>query len=264
MVNARCSAVFQIGCVVKNVKGMDIARLRQSVWEVLVPTCCMACDSKLVQEEQVVCSSCLAHIARTEHNILEDNGIDMLFAELIKEVGRRVRYEKGGAWGYYNRERGQVLRRLIELGKYGAHAHAEVFAYLGEVAAREYIDSDLMDDIDVLVPVPLHPRRLRERGFNQAEWICRGMSKVLGIEVDTEHLYRVRNNAHQAQTSFGERLANTEELFGVRYPEEWKDKHILLVDDVITSGATLLSCMRQLTPIRGCRASVFALGWAHD
>jgi ComF family protein len=224
----------------------------------------MACDSKLVQEEQVVCSSCLAHIARTEHNILEDNGIDMLFAELIKEVGRRVRYEKGGAWGYYNRERGQVLRRLIELGKYGAHAHAEVFAYLGEVAAREYIDSDLMDDIDVLVPVPLHPRRLRERGFNQAEWICRGMSKVLGIQVDTEHLYRVRNNAHQAQTSFGERLANTEELFGVRYPEEWKDKHILLVDDVITSGATLLSCMRQLTPIRGCRASVFALGWAHD
>ena len=243
---------------------MDIARLRQSVWEVLVPTCCMACDSKLVQEEQVVCSSCLAHIARTEHNILENNGIDMLFAELIKEVGRRVRYEKGGAWGYYNRERGQVLRRLIELGKYGAHAHAEVFAYLGEVAAREYIDSDLMDDIDVLVPVPLHPRRLRERGFNQAEWICRGMSKVLGIKVDTEHLYRVRNNAHQAQTSFDKRLANTEELFGVRYPEEWKDKHILLVDDVITSGATLLSCMRQLTPIRGCRASVFALGWAHD
>ena len=243
---------------------MDIARLRQSVWEVLVPTCCMACESKLVQEEQVICSSCLALITRTEHNVLYENGIDMLFAELIKEVGRRVRYERGGAWGYYNRERGQVLRRLIERGKYGAHPQAEVFAYLGEVAAREYIDSDLMDDIDVLVPVPLHPRRLRERGFNQAEWICRGMSKVLGIEVDTEHLYRVRNNAHQAQTSFGERLANTEELFGVRYPEEWKDKHILLVDDVITSGATLLSCMRQLTPIRGCRASVFALGWAHD
>ena len=243
---------------------MDIARLRQSVWEVFVPTCCMACESKLVQEEQVICSSCLALITRTEHNVLHENGIDMLFAELIKEVGRRVRYERGGAWGYYNRERGQVLRRLIERGKYGAHPQAEVFAYLAEVAAREYIDSDLMDDIDVLVPVPLHPRRLRERGFNQAEWICRGMSKVLGIEVDTEHLYRVRNNAHQAQTSFDKRLVNTEELFGVRYPEEWKDKHILLVDDVITSGATLLSCMRQLTPIRGCRASVFALGWAHD
>ena len=243
---------------------MFFKRMWHAVAEVLFPTCCMACERKLLQEEQVICSSCLASIARTEHAILADNGIDMLFAELIKELGRRVRYEKGGAWGYYNRERGQVLRSLIERGKYGARPQAEVFAYLGEVAAREYIDSDLFDDIDVLVPVPLHPRRLRERGFNQAEWICRGMSKVLGIAVDTEHLYRVRNNAHQAQSSFDKRLVNTEDLFGVRYPEEWKDKHIMLVDDVITSGATLLSCMRQLTPIRGCKASVFALGWAHD
>ena len=243
---------------------MDIARLRQSVWEVLIPTCCMACECKLLQEEQVVCSSCLASIARTEHAVIQDNGIDMLFAELIKEIGRRVRYEKGGAWGYFNRERGQILRNLIERGKYGTRSQAEVFSYLGEVAAREYIDSDLFDNIDVLVPVPLHPRRLRERGFNQAEWICRGMSKVLGISIDTEHLYRVRNNAHQAQSSFDKRLVNTEDLFAIRYPEEWKDMHILLVDDVITSGATMLSCMRQLTPIRGCRASVFALGWAHD
>ena len=243
---------------------MDIARLRQSVWELLIPTCCMACECKLLQEEQVVCSSCLASITRTEHAIIQDNGIDMLFAELIKEIGRRVRYEKGGAWGYFNRERGQILRNLIERGKYGTRSQAEVFCYLGEVAACEYIDSDLFDNIDVLVPVPLHPRRLRERGFNQAEWICRGMSKVLGIPIDTEHLYRVRNNAHQAQSSFDKRLANTEELFGVRYPEEWKDKHILLVDDVITSGSTLFECMKQLSAIRGCRVSVFALGWAHN
>ena len=195
---------------------MDIARLRQSVWEVLIPTCCMACECKLLQEERVVCSSCLTSIARTEHAVIQDNGIDMLFAELIKEIGRRVRYEKGGAWGYFNRERGQILRNLIERGKYGTRSQAEVFSFLGEVAAREYIDSDLVEDIDVLVPVPLHPRRLRERGFNQAEWICRGMSKVLGIPIDTEHLYRVRNNAHQAQSSFDKRLANTEELFAIR------------------------------------------------
>jgi ComF family protein len=235
-----------------------------AILEILFPTCCVVCGNKLLQEEQVLCSSCLASIARTEHAILPDNGIDMLFAEVIKTFGKRIHYYKGGAWGYYNRERGQILRSLIERGKYGARPQAEVFAYLGEVAAREYIDSDLFDDIDVLVPVPLHPRRLRERGFNQAEWICRGMSKILGIPVDTEHLYRVRNNPHQAQSRFDKRLANTQNLFAVRYPEEWKDKHILLVDDVITSGATMLSCMHQLTPIRGCKASVFALGWAHN
>lgn len=245
---------------------VSIRQLSRAVLEVLFPSCCMACEIKLLQEEQVICSSCLASIPRTEHTILANNGIDMLFADLIKRSGKRVRYERGAAWGYYNSSRGQKLRLLIERGKYGDRPMAEVFSYLGKVAAQEYIDADadLFDDIDLLVPVPLHPRRLRERGFNQSEWICRGMSEVLGIPIDTEHLIRVRNNAHQAQSKFENRLVNTEELFTIRYPEQWKDKHILLVDDVITSGATLLSCMRQLTPIRGCKASVFALGWAHN
>ncbi len=243
---------------------MLVKRLWQAILEVLFPTCCMACEDKLLQEEQIICSSCLASIARTEHAILPDNGIDILFADHIKKLRQRVHYVQGGAWGYYNNQRGQILRTLIECGKYGARPQAEVFRYLGKVAAQEYIDSDLFDDIDLLVPVPLHPHRKRERGFNQAEWICRGISEVLNIPIDTEHLVRVRNNTHQAHSSFDKRWDNTKGLFQIRYPEEWKNKHILLVDDVITSGSTMLSCMSILTPIRGCRVSVFALGWAHN
>ena len=125
-------------------------------------------------------------------------------------------------------------------------------------------DLGVFKDVDYLTFVPITKNRRRLRGFNQAEWISRGMSKVLGIPVDTEHLFRVRNNAHQANSRFDDRIKNVDDLFAIRYPEEWKNKHVLLVDDVITSGATLLSCMRLLTPIRGCRASVFALGWAHN
>jgi ComF family protein len=105
---------------------------------------------------------------------------------------------------------------------------------------------------------------LRERGFNQAEWICKGLSEVLHIPIDTEHLIRTRNNAHQSRSQFEKRQDNVKDIFEVRYPEEWKNKHILLVDDVITSGSTLMACMKQMTPIRGCRISVFALGWAHN
>ena len=114
------------------------------------------------------------------------------------------------------------------------------------------------------MPVPLHPRRLRERGFNQAEYICKGLSEVLRIPMDTEHLVRVRNNPHQSRSQFDNREKNVKDLFLVRFPEEWKNKHILLVDDVITSGSTMFECMKQMTPIRGCRISVFALGWAHN
>lgn len=236
----------------------------RAILEVLFPSCCAACGRKLVQGEQVVCSSCIASIARTEHAILPDNGIDMLFEERIQSQHKKIRYEHGAAFAYYNRDRGKILRQLIEQGKFGAHPNPQIFFELGRIAGKEYIDTDLFDEVDYLVPVPLHPRRLRERGFNQAEYICKGLSEVLRIPMDTEHLVRVRNNPHQSRSQFNNREKNVKDLFLVRFPEEWKNKHILLVDDVITSGSTMFECMKQMTPIRGCRISVFALGWAHN
>jgi predicted amidophosphoribosyltransferase len=90
------------------------------------------------------------------------------------------------------------------------------------------------------------------------------LNDVLKIPIDTQHLVRLRNNPHQSRSQFDKREKNVQDLFAIRYPEEWKNKHILLVDDVITSGSTMMACMKQTTPIRGCRISVFALGWAHN
>jgi ComF family protein len=196
--------------------------------------------------------------------LLERNGIDLLFLEQIQKESRTVRYERGAAFAYYNRGRGLCVRTLIERGKFGAHPNPQIFYYLGRLAAQEYIDSDLFDDIDCLVPVPLHPRRLRERGFNQAEYICKGLHEITGIPVDNEHVVRVKNNPHQSRSEANERANNVKDMFAIQYPEEWKGKHILLVDDVITTGSTLFECMKQLKSIRGCRVSVFALGWAHN
>ncbi len=235
-----------------------------AVLEVLFPRCCPVCERKLLDEEQVICQDCLATIPRTEHALLEQNGIDLLFLEQIQKERRTVRYERGAAFAYYNRGRGLCVRTLIERGKFGTHPNPQIFYYLGHLAAQEYIDSDLFDDIDCLVPVPLHPRRLRERGFNQSEYVCKGMSEVLHIPIDNQHLIRMRNNPHQSRSQFDHRKDNVKELFSVRYPEEWKNKHILLVDDVVTSGSTMFECMKKLSPIRGCRVSVFALGWAHS
>jgi predicted amidophosphoribosyltransferase len=110
--------------------------------EVLIPSVCISCEKKLLQGEVCVCSSCVASIVRTEHAIVLDNGIDMLLKNLIHNSNRKTRYVKGAAWSYYNRQRGQVLCQLIEKGKYGGRPWAEVFSYLGYLAASEYIDSD--------------------------------------------------------------------------------------------------------------------------
>lgn len=233
-----------------------------AVLELLFPSCCPACGKKIVGDEDTICDNCLKTISRTEHAILAQNGLDLQFAELIQKERRTIRYEQGAAFAYYNRERGQILRKLIERGKFGQHPIPEIFYRLGYEAACEYIDTDIFEDIDYLVPIPLHPRRLRTRGFNQAEYICKGLSDVLHVPIDTEHLYRVQNNPHQSRSRFENRQKNVIDIFAIRYPEEWKNKHILLVDDVVTSGATMLSCMKLTTPIRGCRISVFVLGWA--
>lgn len=236
----------------------------QAILEVLFPSCCAACGQKLLQEEQSVCSSCLANIARTEHAQLPDNGIDMLFADLQASTRKTIPYERGAAFAYYNRERGRILRSLIEKGKFGRQMNPGIFYVLGREAAREYVGSALLEDIDLLVPIPLHERRLRERGFNQAEYICKGLHEITGIPVDNEHVIRIKNNPHQSRSEANERANNVKDMFTIQYPEEWKGKHILLVDDVITTGSTLFECMKQLKAIRGCRVSVFALGWAHN
>ena len=241
-----------------------VSRCAEAVAEVLFPACCPACERKLLPSENVICRDCLGALPRTEHASIPDNGIDMLFADLIASEKHVIRYERGAAFAYYNRKRGAAFRHLIEQGKFGLHPRPEIFYALAQEAARDYIGSALLEDIDVLVPVPLHPKRLRQRGFNQAEYICRGLNSITHIPVDTTHLVRLRNNPHQSRSQLSHRMRNVENIFSILHPEEWKGRHILLVDDVITSGATMLSCMRMLTPIRGCRISVFALGWAHN
>lgn len=236
----------------------------QAILEVLYPSCCAACGRKLVQEEQAICSSCFDSIIRTEHAYIPNNGIDMLMSEGLSECSKKIRYVRGAAFGYYNKERGQTLRSLIEHGKFGLQTNPMIFYELGRKAASEYVGSALLEDIDLLVPVPLHPYRLRERGFNQAEYICKALHEITQIPIDTDHLIRVENNPHQSRSIFEKRKSNVENIFAIRYPEEWQGKHILLVDDVITSGATVLSCMKHTSSIRDCRVSVFAIGWTHN
>ena len=131
---------------------------------------------------------------------------------------------------------------------------------MGAWYGRYLRESGLYDDVEVVVPLPLHPFKRCRRGYNQSEYIAEGIAAQLGVEVDRRSVSRVRNTASQALKLRRERAGNVEDAFAVCRPERLAGRHVLLVDDVMTTGSTLLSCASAiLRDAPGCRISIAAL-----
>lgn len=133
---------------------------------------------------------------------------------------------------------------------------------LGRMAATTYRETGLFDTIDLLLPVPLHPKRMRQRGYNQSEWIARGIRSVTGIAVDTSSLSRIKKTESQTRKQIFERSENVEDIFRVENTDTLKNKHILLVDDVITTGSTMNACAEAMKAISGIRISILGIAVA--
>lgn len=199
----------------------------------------------------MLCPACLAALPRTEQAALRDNITEQLFY-------KNRRFQRGAAFLFFDDR--QISRALIHAMKFSERP--DLAQYLAEQAAMDFLCADFFDEIDLIVPVPLHPRRERERGYNQSEWIARGLSRKTGIPIDMQHLIRCRDTDQQALLRGEKREENMKGAFRVNQPKDWCHKHILLVDDVVTTGATLRACMDALVPCRDCKISVFALGKA--
>ena len=224
--------------------------MKLSMKDLFFPRCCPLCGHMIAGSE-VFCADCIKHLPRTEQANHRANMTETLF-------NHEQKFVRGAAFLFFEKE--APIQNAIHQMKYGMFADPYIGYALACEAAVEFMQSDFFDGIDVLMPVPLHPKRLRERGFNQAEWICMALSEVTCIPMDTTHLIRVLNNKHQAQTAGQKRTDNVKNIFAVNHPEDLYDKHVLLVDDVITTGATLQACINVLRPIRKCRFSVFGIG----
>ena len=224
--------------------------MKVSMKDLFFPHCCPICDD-VIDSQEAICGKCLTALPRTEQASQRGNMTEGLFYHEDKFV-------RGAAFLFF--EKDAPIQNLLHKMKYGLFANPQIGYALAKEAAFDFMQSDFFDGIDVLLPVPLHPQRLRERGFNQSEWICRGLSEVTGIPMDTTHLIRIHNNAHQAQTAGKKRTDNVKNIFAVNHPEELYNKHVLIVDDIITTGSTLQACIDVLRPIRKCRFSVFGIG----
>ena len=217
----------------------------------LYPRLCYACVNHLLRNEKLICIECYVLIPRTNYHLAEENPVAQLF-------WGRCLIEKAAAFSFYNK--GSRIRNLIHSLKY--KGIQEVGFELGRIYGLTLKSSGFTKDIDLIIPVPLHPSKKRRRGFNQCDLISSGLSEVTGLPVDTDSLIRITVSDTQTKRSRYERWTNVEGIFMVTEPGNLRGRHILLIDDVITTGSTIESCTNELIKVEGVRVSVVALAFA--
>ena len=219
-----------------------------SIFTIIYPRTCHACGKPLHQAEEIICLACTSKLPKTNFHLFKENIISDLF------VGR-FPIIRGTSFLFF-RKHGIVQHLIYQLKYQGAQ---EVGIKLGELFGEDLKNTEFISAIDYLIPVPLHPRKLEARGFNQSELIGRGLEKSLGIPLADQQLIRTTFTESQTRKSMFERWENVSKVFQVKNPEQFKDKHILLLDDVVTTGSTMEACMRSMAHIPGLQISVAVL-----
>jgi ComF family protein len=217
----------------------------------LFPRLCYGCGNHLLRNEELICTECYVVIPRTNYHEESDNPVEQLF-------WGRCMIVRGAAFSFYNK--GSRIRSLIHNLKY--KGIKEIGYELGRIYGLTLKSSAFLKDIDLIVPVPLHHSKMKSRGFNQSEIICMGIEAATGIIANSGIVRRIVISATQTKRSRYDRWTNVEGIFDIPDPEKVKNKHILLVDDVITTGSTIESCANELLRIEGVRVTVLALAFA--
>ncbi len=217
----------------------------------LFPRICAACGNSLWKQEETVCLSCEFHLPRTNFHLSLENPVSRLF-------WGRTNLESASAYVYFNK--GNRVQRLIHQLKY--KGRKDIGIYLGRQYGQYLRYSPFFHTAQLIVPVPLHTKKLMQRGYNQSEQFAIGLGESMKIPVDSDAICRRKETETQTKKSRFRRWQNVAEVFEVKDPGSLEMKHVLLVDDVITTGATIESCIRALSPIHGIRISVATIAVA--
>lgn len=222
-----------------------------SFLSLLFPRCCVVCGRPLAKGEECLCTMCNINLPRTDYHLRKDNPVEKMF-------WGKIPLEHATSFFFYRK--GSDFRQILHQLKYGGQKG--IGAIMGRYMAAELLESGFFEGVDVILPVPLHKKKQQIRGYNQSEWIARGIAAVTGISIDTESVVRQKNTDTQTRKSSFERWENVEGIFQLHHAESLTGKHILIVDDVLTTGATTVECASCLTGIEGIRISVLTLAMA--
>jgi len=243
--------IYHTFAEVSRCKVLHINDIGDDFLSLFFPRLCLACSAHLVRGEKVLCTGCLLSMARTDFHLKRNNTLEQAF-------WGRCLVERAAAFSVYNR--GSRIRKLIHALKY--NGRTEAGKSLGELYGNILKESDFMGDIDMIVPVPLHPARQRKRGYNQSDFIAIGLSEATGVAVKKNIIRRTGQTGSQTKRGRYERWENVKSLFFVPEPEAVTGKHILVVDDVITTGSTMEACVNALHEAGEVKVSLVALAAA--
>lgn len=195
--------------------------------------------------ERQVCLNCLANMSTTAFSAMNDNPVE-----------RRLmgRFPLENATAVYLFRQDNTVRKVVHAMKF--HGNTELCLMMGRQMGLELLSSGRFDDLDALVPIPLHWRRRLMRGYNQSELLCRGVGEVFNVPVCNDAVMRHRYTRQQSLQQSANRTSNVEGAFKVRKPERLVGKHVLLVDDVLTTGATIAACADVIAAVPDVRISV--------
>lgn len=230
---------------------MSMIRWIDALLNLLFPRSCVVCGGCLVKGEETVCTMCNSRMPRTNYHLQPDNEIEQRF-------WGKAEIERATSYFFYNK--GSDYRHILFKLKY--NGYKELGEVMGRYMANELLASDFFKGVDVVIPVPLHSKRKKVRGYNQSEWIALGISLATGIPMDLNTLVRSVSNNTQTRKSVFDRWDNVKDVFQVTSPEKIQGKHILLVDDVLTTGATLVSCATKLLESSDVKISIITLAVA--
>ena len=220
----------------------------QSIIDLFFPKSCACCENILLKNESVICTVCRDELPITNHHLKLKN-------EMFMQFFGRLDIEFASSLLYFQKE--GMVQKLMHNLKY--KGHQEIGSVLGFWYAEDLKKIQSLNSIDFIIPVPIHPKKKKERGYNQVSSFADSLSKSLNIGVLELILFRDKYLKTQSKKNSSEREEVSSEIFRSIDDEKYHNKHFLLVDDIMTTGATLEACGKQLLKIKGAKLSIVCM-----
>lgn len=227
---------------------MLLKEIKNSLLHLAYPHVCEGCGSDILQADHLLCLHCLSSLPETNFHVHGNNPIEKKFWGRMPVVHATAQY-------YFTKE--SMIQHLMHSFKY--KGNKELGIYLGRWMGHAFTSSNRFNDIDAIIPLPLHPSKEHRRGFNQAAVLCEGISSVLNKPVLKNIVLKTESTESQTKKNRIERWQNIEGKFELKNAKAIVGKHVLLIDDVITTGATLEACGQEILQAENVRLSVATL-----